>query len=89
MKLYEDERLDYLLAEELNYTKSICIYFFIGCCFTCRFACVPIQKGKLLIYVQERCNPPFFKYTDKRKNYGVEIQERLYNMAKEVFNTII
>ena len=54
VELEGDERLDYLLAEELRIIQSPSVFAFsFDAVLLAKFVYVPIQKGKLLIYVQE------------------------------------
>ena len=81
--LKEDERLDYLLAEDLRIIQSPSVFSFsLDAVLLARFVYVPIQKGNLL----DLCSgngviPLFLSARTKGKITGVEIQERLYDMA--------
>ncbi|WP_312474545.1 tRNA1(Val) (adenine(37)-N6)-methyltransferase [Neobacillus sp.] len=81
--LKEDERLDYLLAENLRIIQSPSVFAFsLDAVLLARFVYVPIQKGNLL----DLCSgngviPLFLSARTKGHITGVEIQERLYDMA--------
>ncbi|MDN3020007.1 tRNA1(Val) (adenine(37)-N6)-methyltransferase [Paenibacillus sp. BSR1-1] len=81
--LKEDERLDYLLAENLRIIQSPSVFAFsLDAVLLARFTYVPIQKGNLI----DLCSgngviPLFLSARTKGKITGVEIQERLYDMA--------
>ncbi|NRD77452.1 tRNA1(Val) (adenine(37)-N6)-methyltransferase [Bacillus sp. BRMEA1] len=83
VKLKEDERLDYLLAENLRIIQSPSVFAFsLDAVLLARFVYVPIQKGNLI----DLCSgngviPLFLSARTKGKITGVEIQERLYDMA--------
>jgi tRNA1(Val) A37 N6-methylase TrmN6 len=78
-----DERLDYLLAEELRIIQSPTVFAFsLDAVLLAKFVYVPIQKGKLL----DLCSgngviPLFLSARTKGEITGIEIQERLYDMA--------
>ena len=49
MNLYEDERLDYLLAQDMKIVQSPSVFnFSLDAVLLADFAWVPIQKGNLL-----------------------------------------
>ncbi|KAB2328864.1 tRNA1(Val) (adenine(37)-N6)-methyltransferase [Cytobacillus depressus] len=79
-----DERLDYLLAENLRIIQSPSVFSFsLDAVLLARFVHVPIQKGSLI----DLCSgngviPLFLSLRTKGSIIGVEIQERLYDMAK-------
>ncbi|MFF2450307.1 tRNA1(Val) (adenine(37)-N6)-methyltransferase [Neobacillus sp. NPDC058068] len=83
VNLKEDERLDYLLAENLRIIQSPSVFAFsLDAVLLARFVYVPIQKGNLL----DLCSgngviPLFLSARTKGQITGVEIQERLYEMA--------
>ena len=83
VKLKEDERLDYLLAEKLRIIQSPSVFAFsLDAVLLARFVYVPIQKGNLI----DLCSgngviPLFLSVRTKGNITGVEIQERLYDMA--------
>ncbi|WP_080843539.1 tRNA1(Val) (adenine(37)-N6)-methyltransferase [Cytobacillus gottheilii] len=78
-----DERLDYLLAENLRIIQSPSVFSFsLDAVLLSRFVYVPIQKGNLI----DLCSgngvvPLFLSARTKGTITGVEIQERLYDMA--------
>ncbi|MBS4193443.1 tRNA1(Val) (adenine(37)-N6)-methyltransferase [Bacillus sp. FJAT-49705] len=79
-----DERLDYLLAENLRIIQSPTVFSFsLDAVLLARFVYVPIQKGNLI----DLCSgngviPLFLSVRTKGTITGVEIQERLFDMAK-------
>lgn len=79
-----NERLDYLLAEELRIIQSPSVFSFsLDAVLLARFVYVPIQKGKLI----DLCSgngviPLFLSARTKGSIIGVEIQERLFDMAE-------
>jgi len=79
-----DERLDYLLAEELRIIQSPSVFSFsLDAVLLARFVYVPIQKGNLI----DLCSgngviPLFLSARTKGQITGVEIQERLFDMAQ-------
>ncbi|WP_059174177.1 tRNA1(Val) (adenine(37)-N6)-methyltransferase [Bacillus sp. FJAT-27445] len=81
--LIGDERLDYLLAENLRIIQSPSVFAFsLDAVLLSRFVYVPIQKGNLI----DLCSgngviPLFLSKRTKGRITGVEIQERLYDMA--------
>jgi tRNA1(Val) A37 N6-methylase TrmN6 len=83
VNLKDDERLDYLLAEDLRIIQSPNVFSFsLDAVLLARFVWVPIQKGKLV----DLCSgngviPLFLSARTKGSIMGVEIQERLYDMA--------
>lgn len=82
-----DERLDYLLAEDLRIIQSPSVFAFsLDAVLLARFVYVPIQKGNLI----DLCSgngviPLFLSVRTKGTITGVEIQERLYDMAVRSF----
>lgn len=83
VELKGDERLDYLLAENLRIIQSPSVFSFsLDAVLLARFVYVPIQKGRLI----DLCSgngviPLFLSARTKGSIIGVEIQERLYDMA--------
>lgn len=83
IKLYGDERLDYLLAENLKIIQSPTVFAFsLDAVLLARFAYIPIQKGNII----DLCSgngvvPLLLSNKTKAAITGVEIQERLYQMA--------
>lgn len=78
-----DERLDHLLAENLRIIQSPSVFSFsLDAVLLSRFVYVPIQKGRII----DLCSgngviPLFLSARTKGHITGVEIQERLYDMA--------
>ncbi len=81
--LKDDERLDYLLAEDLRIIQSPSVFAFsIDAVLLARFVYVPIQKGNLIDLCSGNGVIPLFLSTRTKGNItGVEIQERLFDMA--------
>lgn len=83
VELKGDERLDYLLSENLRIIQSPSVFAFsLDAVLLAKFVYVPIQKGKLI----DLCSgngviPLFLSMRTKGDIFGVEIQERLYDMA--------
>jgi len=81
--LRDDERLDYLLAEELRIIQSPSVFSFsLDAVLLANFTYVPIQKGLIV----DLCSgngviPLLLHKRSHAKMIGVEIQERLYDMA--------
>ncbi|MBP3041019.1 tRNA1(Val) (adenine(37)-N6)-methyltransferase [Bacillaceae bacterium Marseille-Q3522] len=85
--LIGDERLDDLLAEKLKIIQSPSVFAFsLDAALLAKFVYVPIQKGKLV----DLCSgngviPLFLSSRTKGMIIGVEIQERLADMAVRSF----
>jgi tRNA1(Val) A37 N6-methylase TrmN6 len=81
--LKDDERLDYLLAEDLKIIQSPTVFAFsLDAVLLARFVYVPIQKGKLIdLCCGNGIIPLLLSTRTKGMITGVEIQERLYDMA--------
>ncbi|TWD89596.1 tRNA1(Val) A37 N6-methylase TrmN6 [Neobacillus bataviensis] len=81
--LKEDERLDYLLAEKLRIIQSPTVFAFsLDAVLLARFVYVPIQKGNLIDLCSGNGVIPLFLSARTKGNItGVEIQDRLYDMA--------
>ncbi len=84
VELIGDERLDYLLAEkDMRIIQSPSVFSFsLDAVLLAKFVYVPIQKGNLL----DLCSgngviPLFLSLRTKGSITGIEIQERLFNMA--------
>lgn len=70
MNLYEDERLDYLLAQDMKIIQSPSVFnFSLDAVLLADFAWVPIQKGNLLDLCTGNAVVPSIKYKNKRKYY--------------------
>lgn len=83
VRLKDDERLDYLLAENLRIIQSPSVFAFsLDAVLLAKFVYVPIQKGNLIDLCSGNGVIPLLLSTrTKGKIVGVEIQERLYDMA--------
>ncbi len=83
-ELYNDERLDYLLAEDLKVIQSPSVFAFsLDTVLLARFVYVPIQKGRLIdLCTGNGVIPLLLSTRSKGTITGVEIQERIFNMAK-------
>lgn len=83
VNLKDDERLDYLLAENLRIIQSPSVFAFsLDAVLLAKFAYVPIQKGNILDLCSGNGIIPLLLSTrTKGAVTGVEIQERLYDMA--------
>ncbi|MBO0961750.1 tRNA1(Val) (adenine(37)-N6)-methyltransferase [Neobacillus sp. MM2021_6] len=83
VNLKDDERLDYLLAEDLRIIQSPSVFSFsLDAVLLARFVYVPIQKGNLIDLCSGNGVIPLFLSARTRGTIiGVEIQERLYDMA--------
>ncbi|MGO4890208.1 tRNA1(Val) (adenine(37)-N6)-methyltransferase [Anaerobacillus sp. MEB173] len=81
--LNEGERLDYLLHEDLKIVQSQQVFSFsIDAILLAAFAYVPIQKGKIVdLCTGNGVIPIALTKRTKAHILGVEIQERLYDMA--------
>lgn len=61
MNLYEDERLDYLLAQDMKIIQSPSVFnFFFRCGFTCGFRMGTNSKGNLLDLCTGNAVVPFY-----------------------------
>ncbi|MFB6469310.1 tRNA1(Val) (adenine(37)-N6)-methyltransferase [Cytobacillus sp. Hz8] len=85
--LKDDERLDYLLAENLRIIQSPSVFAFsLDAVLLARFVYVPIQRGNIIDLCSGNGVIPLFLSTRSKGNIiGVEIQERLYDMAIRSF----
>ncbi len=83
VNLNGDERLDYLLAENMRIIQSPSVFAFsLDAVLLAKFVYVPIQKGNLIDLCSGNGVIPLFLSTrTKGRITGVEIQERLYDMA--------
>ncbi|NNU91105.1 tRNA1(Val) (adenine(37)-N6)-methyltransferase [Anoxybacillus sp. CHMUD] len=82
--LREDERLDYLLAEDMRIIQSPSVFAFsLDAVLLANFVYVPIQKGNLVdLCTGNGVIPLLLSKRTKGKIIGVEIQEKIYDMAK-------
>ncbi|MEH7451825.1 tRNA1(Val) (adenine(37)-N6)-methyltransferase [Gottfriedia acidiceleris] len=84
MMLKGDERLDYLLTDDMRIIQSPSVFSFsLDAVLLSNFTYVPIQKGTIV----DLCSgngviPLMLHRRSKADIIGVEIQERLYDMAK-------
>ncbi len=81
--LKEDERLDYLLGEPLRIIQSPSVFSFsLDAVLLAKFVYVPIQKGNLVdLCAGNGVIPLLLSRRTKGHIHGVEIQERLHDMA--------
>lgn len=81
--LKEDERLDYLLAENLRIIQSPSVFSFsLDAVLLSKFAYVPIQRGKIVdLCTGNGAIPLFLSARTKADIIGVELQKRLADMA--------
>lgn len=79
-----DERLDYLLAENLRIIQSPSVFSFsLDAVLLAKFAYVPIQKGNVVdLCTGNGAIPLFLSARTKATIIGVELQNRLADMAK-------
>ncbi|MGJ7923153.1 tRNA1(Val) (adenine(37)-N6)-methyltransferase [Neobacillus sp. LXY-4] len=85
--LKDDERLDYLLAEDLKIIQSPSVFAFsLDAVLLAKFTYVPIQKGNIIDLCSGNGIIPLLLSTRSKGNIiGVEIQQRLYDMAVRSF----
>ncbi|WP_453992570.1 tRNA1(Val) (adenine(37)-N6)-methyltransferase [Bacillus nitroreducens] len=84
VQLLHDERLDHLLAENLRIIQSPSVFAFsLDTVLLARFVYVPIQKGKIIdLCTGNGVIPLLLSRRSKAEITGVEIQERIYDMAR-------
>ncbi|MBA2876689.1 tRNA1(Val) (adenine(37)-N6)-methyltransferase [Thermaerobacillus caldiproteolyticus] len=84
IELYDDERLDYLLNEDMRIIQSPSVFAFsLDAVLLAKFAYMPIQKGQIVdLCTGNGVIPLLLSKRTKGKIIGVEIQERLYDMAR-------
>lgn len=82
--LKDDERLDYLLAEDLRIIQSPSVFSFsLDAVLLARFAHVPIRSGEIVDLCAGNGAIPLFLSARTNANItAVELQERLAGMAK-------
>ena len=82
--LQGDERLDYLLAENLRIIQSPSVFSFsLDAVLLAKFAYVPIRSGKIIdLCTGNGAIPLFLSARTKAQIIGIELQERLADMAK-------
>lgn len=84
VKLHDDERIDYLLAEEaIKVIQSSNVFAFsMDAVLLANFAYLPIKRGKILdLCTGNGIIPLLLSRRSQAYITGVEIQERLYDMA--------
>lgn len=81
--LLDDERLDYLLAEDLRIIQSPSVFSFsLDAVLLARFAYVPLKRGKVVdLCTGNGAIPLFLSARTEVPIIGVELQERLVHMA--------
>ncbi|WP_332650530.1 tRNA1(Val) (adenine(37)-N6)-methyltransferase [Lysinibacillus sp. 54212] len=80
--LKDDERLDYLLAEDLRIIQSPSVFSFsLDAVLLSRFVSVPKRGSVVDLCSGNGVIPLFLSARTKAKIIGVEIQPRLYDMA--------
>lgn len=81
--LIGDERLDYLLAENLRIIQSPSVFSFsLDAVLLSKFAYVPMQRGSIVdLCTGNGAIPLFLSARTKASIVGVELQERLADMA--------
>ncbi|MBM7555163.1 tRNA1(Val) (adenine(37)-N6)-methyltransferase [Thalassobacillus pellis] len=85
VELREDERMDFLLAEEkMRIIQSPTVFAFsLDAVLLADFTYVPIKRGKIIdLCTGNGVVPLLLSRRSSAKITGVEIQERLYDMAK-------
>lgn len=81
--LKDDERLDYLLAENLRIIQSPSVFSFsLDAVLLARFASIPIRTGKIVdLCAGNGAIPLFLSARTKASITAIELQERLADMA--------
>lgn len=81
--LKDDERLDYLLAEDLRIIQSPSVFSFsLDAVLLSKFTYVPFKRGKIVdLCTGNGVIPLFLSARTKAEIIGVELQERLADMA--------
>ena len=81
--LKDDERLDYLLAEDLRIIQSPSVFSFsLDAVLLSRFTYVPIKRGKIVdLCTGNGAIPLFLSARTNAEIIGIELQERLADMA--------
>jgi len=82
--LRDDERLDYLLAEDLRIIQSPSVFSFsLDAVLLAKFAQVPMRSGKIVdLCAGNGAIPLFLSARTKAQITAVELQERLAGMAE-------
>lgn len=83
VKIEHDERIDYLPNEKIKIIQSSDVFSFsMDAVFLAKFCYVPIQKGKIIdLCTGNGVIPLLLSERSKAEITGVEIQDRLYDMA--------
>ncbi|WP_298469606.1 tRNA1(Val) (adenine(37)-N6)-methyltransferase [uncultured Psychrobacillus sp.] len=81
--LKDDERLDYLLAEDLRIIQSPSVFSFsLDAVLLARFTYVPFKRGKMVdLCTGNGAIPLFLSARSQAEIVGIELQERLADMA--------
>lgn len=81
--LKDDERLDYLLAEDLRIIQSPSVFSFsLDAVLLARFTYVPFKRGKIVdLCTGNGAIPLFLSARSQAEIVGIELQERLADMA--------
>lgn len=84
VEIQNGERLDHLLAEDLKIIQSPSVFAFsLDTVLLAKFAYVPIQKGKVIdLCTGNGVIPLLLSLRSKSEITGVEIQEKIYDMAQ-------
>jgi len=85
VQLYDDERIDYLLADDsMQIIQSPTAFAFsLDAVLLAYFARIPIKKGKILdLCTGNGAIPLLLSQRTNAKITGVEIQERIFHMAE-------
>ena len=82
--LNDDERLDYLLAEDLRIIQSPTVFSFsLDAVLLAKFAYIPVRSGKIVdLCAGNGAIPLFLSARTKADITAVELQERLAGMAE-------
>jgi tRNA1(Val) A37 N6-methylase TrmN6 len=83
IELYEEERIDFIGRQELKIIQSPRVFSFsLDAVLLANFVHVPIQKGKLIdLCTGNGVIPLLLSERSKAAITGIEIQEKLYDMA--------
>jgi tRNA1(Val) A37 N6-methylase TrmN6 len=92
VKLLENERLDNLLAEDLKIIQNTSVSAFsLDAVLLANFVYVPVQKGNMIdLCTGNGVIPLIISKKTKGKLFGVEIQDKVYDMAKRsvIYNNL-
>lgn len=83
MQLNDDERIDYVIQDELQIIQSPTVFSFsLDALLLANFAWVPIKRGKIIdLCTGNGIIPLLLSRQSEISIQGVEIQERLYDMG--------